>query len=90
MKYTKGHAPIADIVTASGYNDSRRESYKSIHDEEAWMARRRASLARLKRKRQSRRAGPNSSGWTEELDSFDEVKGRFPIVEEDIEEDAVV
>ena len=55
------------------------------------MARRRASLARMQRKRQSRRAGLGMRGWSESslTGTYEEVKGRFNIVEEDAEGEAL-
>lgn len=92
----RSHAPIQDVVGASGLiqpieiKQDRHASLGSMEDEEAWMARRRASLARMRRKRQSRRAGANrlgfGSGWTDgEIEAFDDMNERFPIVEEDDE-----
>lgn len=105
MKNAQSHAPIPEIIAAAGIpttvieikpergSTRDRQSSVSIEDEDAWMARRRRSLARMRRKRQSRRAGtggPNAgvgSGWTDGL-HFEDVKGRFPILEEEDEYDA--
>lgn len=105
MKDAQSHTPIPEIIAAVGIpttvieikperaSTPDRQSSVSIEDEEAWMARRRRSLARMRRKRQSRRAGtggPNAgvgSGWNDGL-HFEEVKGRFPILEEEDEYDA--
>jgi len=107
MKNALSHAPVSEIIAAAGLpttvieikperdSTSDRQSSVSIEDEEAWMARRRRSLARMRRKRQSRRAGtgtggPNGgigSGWTDGL-HFEDVKERFPILEEEEEYDA--
>ena len=109
MKNARSHAPISEVVAAASaasarvdgsavidIKPQRQHSGLSIEDEEAWMARRRRSLARIRRKRQSRRAGttgPNpgvGSGWTEDVPPLhlDEVKDRFPILEEEDEFDA--
>jgi len=59
----------------------------AVEDEEAWMAQRRASLARLKKKRRSRRTGervPGQGRWTDgEGETFEEFKGRLTVFEED-------
>ncbi|THH08582.1 hypothetical protein EW145_g2610 [Phellinidium pouzarii] len=107
MRHTRGHAPILDVVTASGVQTpSLRRTHRmilqrqeqglggqdvSMYDEDAWMAQRRRSLARLKRKRQNRRAGgvDAAAATAEKIragDALDVKKSRFSIVEEDDEE----
>ncbi|KAI5118135.1 hypothetical protein M0805_001734 [Coniferiporia weirii] len=104
MRHTRAHAPILDIVAASGVQTPalhrahrmmqlRREQdhgvqLDSISDEEAWMAQRRRSLARLKRKRQNRRAGGIVATAAKHVgEPLDTKRCRFPVVEEDDEEE---
>ena len=91
------HAPILDVVATTGIRtkgitdskvDKRPVSHASVHDEEAWMARRRHSLARMRRKRQSRRAGLRNgpgAGWAGAGDDMSEVRDRCTAIEEGAE-----
>ncbi|OCB91700.1 hypothetical protein A7U60_g1052 [Sanghuangporus baumii] len=93
MRTTRAHAPILDVVTASGIqtartrrvkrsihlrmiggtltfgseNEIENERRESMEDEDAWMARRRRSLVRLRKKRQRRRAGIGLSAKQESV-----------------------
>lgn len=113
MRTTRAHAPILDVVVASGVQTARTRRVRgmrmrigggsadstmgarreSMDDEDAWMAKRRRSLVRLRKKRQRRRVGnvhkavsddaaKNSEG--QQLDT--ERRGRFSVVEEDDED----
>ena len=60
---------------------SKRGSWNSVEDEEAWMARRRRSLARLKEKRIARRLGAKGGcGCGSGIQEV--IRGSSPIVEE--------
>lgn len=105
MRTTLAHAPILDVVEASGVQTARTRHVRgmgsmssmrreSMEDEEAWMARRRRSLVRLRRKRQRRRilgqGETDASGVQSESDASDAKQdGRFPVVEEEDEDEDV-
>lgn len=72
MRHTRGHAPILDVVGRSGVVTAKVRRFRrgrleglqgktqrreSMEDEDAWMARRRRSLVRMKKKRAARRNG---------------------------------
>jgi len=94
MKNTRSHAPILNIVAASGLQPvslsakrEKRLSQNSATDEEAWMTRRRRSLLRMRKKRQSRRLGDGPHGK-----SMDELvviggKMRVSVIDEGVEGD---
>lgn len=108
MRNTRAHAPVLDVISASGvYTAGARRirnygslqgrrgghsNRESMEDEDAWMARRRRSLMRLRRKRQCRRAGGADAASI--ANSFDdrstldlpERKKRVSVVEEEGEE----
>ncbi|KAH8117951.1 hypothetical protein DFH11DRAFT_1503507 [Phellopilus nigrolimitatus] len=67
----------------------RGKRCESMEDEDAWMARRRRSLVRLRLKRQKRRDGGAQQVAAAEEDELNMEKSvpRFPVVEEDEDED---
>lgn len=75
MKYTRNHAPILGVLSASGLqiyptshqSDSQSTLGDEMEDEDQWMQQRDKSLDRMHAKRERRRRGTNrSEGWNEE------------------------
>lgn len=94
MKNTRSHAPILNIVAASGLQPvnlsgkrEKRSSLNSATDEDAWMTKRRRSLLRMRKKRQSRRLGDGQFGKS--MDELVVVDGkiRVSVIEEGVEGD---
>lgn len=95
MKTTRSHAPILNVVAASGLQpvdlsvkrQKRLSQNSATADEDAWMTRRRRSLLRMHKKRQSRRLGEGQYGKS--MDELVVVGGkmRVSVIEEGVESD---
>lgn len=89
MKNTQSHSPIRDIINAFSVQNMRKVEERAflnlVEDEEEWMIRRRQSLLRLRRKRQSRRAGTSHLGLSWSADDTEdpvEVETNFSTIHE--------